>query len=55
MVIDKIKDGSVGTVWRGVNSAKKQFALKQIALKNARDSSNLRQFEKEANLTKTST
>jgi serine/threonine protein kinase len=52
MVIDKIKDGSVGTVWRGVNSAKKQFALKQIALKNANDSSKLRQFEKEANLTR---
>lgn len=52
MVIDKIKDGSVGTVWRGVNSAKKTFALKQIALKNANDSGKLRQFEKEANLTK---
>jgi serine/threonine protein kinase len=52
VIIDKIKDGSVGTVWRGVNSAKKQFALKQIAMKNARDSSNLRQFEKEANLTR---
>ena len=52
MVIDKIKDGTVGTVWRGVNSAKKQFALKQIALKNANDSSKMRAFEKEANLTK---
>ena len=52
MVIDKIKDGSVGTVWKGVNSAKKPFALKQIALKNANDSGKLRQFEKEANLTK---
>lgn len=52
MVIDKIKDGSVGTVWRGVNSAKKQFALKQIALKNANDSSKLRQFMKEASLTR---
>src|SRR4051812_17385043 len=52
MVIDKIKDGSVGTVWRGVNSAKKTFALKQIALKGANDSSKMRAFEKEANLTK---
>jgi eukaryotic-like serine/threonine-protein kinase len=52
MVIDKIKDGSVGTVWRGVNSQKKTFALKQIALKNANDSSKMRAFEKEANLTK---
>ena len=52
MVIDKIKDGSVGTVWRGVNSAKKTFALKQIALKNANDSGKARQFEKEANLTR---
>jgi len=52
MVIDKIKDGSVGTVWRGVNSAKKTYALKQIALKNASDSSKMRAFEKEANLTK---
>ena len=38
MVIDKIKDGSVGTVWKAVNSAKKHFALKQIALKGANDS-----------------
>jgi serine/threonine-protein kinase len=52
LVIDKIKDGSVGTVWRGVNSAKKEFALKQIALKKANDSTQLRLFEKEANLTK---
>ena len=52
MVIDKIKDGSVGTVWKGVNSQKKTFALKQIALKNANDSSKMRAFEKEANLTK---
>jgi len=52
MVIDKIKDGSVGTVWKGVNSAKKPFALKQIALKNANDSGKLRAFEKEATLTK---
>jgi len=52
MVIDKIKDGSVGVVWRGVNSQKKTFALKQIALKNANDSSKMRAFEKEANLTK---
>jgi len=52
LVIDKIKDGSVGTVWRGVNSAKKEFALKQIALKKANDSGLLRQFEKEAILTK---
>ena len=52
LVIDKINDGSVGTVWRGVNSAKKEFALKQIALKKANDSGLLRQFEKEAILTK---
>ena len=42
MVIDKIKDGRVGTVWRGVNSAKKQIAPKQIALKNTHDSSKMR-------------
>lgn len=52
LIIDKIKDGSVGTVWRGVNSAKKEFALKQIALKGANDSSKLKAFEKEATLTR---
>ena len=52
LVVDKIKDGSVGTVWRGINPAKKEFALKQISAKKARDPGQIRLFEKEASLTK---
>lgn len=50
LFIDKIKDGTVGTVWKAVDRAQQVFAIKQIALKNANDSSKLRQFEKEAQL-----
>jgi eukaryotic-like serine/threonine-protein kinase len=52
LVQDKIKDGSVGTVWRATNSRDQVFALKQIALPNAQSGTKLRQFKKEATLTK---
>jgi serine/threonine protein kinase len=52
LVQEKIKDGSVGTVWRATNSRGQDFALKQIALDNAKVGSKLRQFKKEATLTK---
>ena len=51
LVQDKIKDGSVGTVWRATNSRGQDFALKQISLPNARVGAKLRQFKKEATLT----
>jgi len=51
LVQDKIKDGSVGTVWRATNSRDQVFALKQIALDNARVAAKVRQFKKEATLT----
>jgi serine/threonine protein kinase len=52
LVQDKIKDGSVGSVWRATDKKQNVFALKQIATINARDGGKLRQFKKEATLTK---
>src|SRR5437667_1425678 len=51
LVQDKIKDGSVGTVWRATNSRDQVFALKQIAAEHAARSAKVRQFKKEATLT----
>jgi eukaryotic-like serine/threonine-protein kinase len=50
-VQSKIKEGSVGVVWRVVNSKQQVFALKQMSAKNAADSDKVKQFEKEASLT----
>jgi serine/threonine protein kinase len=47
----KIKEGSVGTVWRVLNSKQQVFALKQMSAKNAADGDKVKQFEKEASLT----
>jgi len=52
LVQDKIKDGTVGTVWRATDTRGNTFALKQISLPNARNGGKLRQFKKEATLTK---
>ncbi|MBI2899341.1 MAG: serine/threonine protein kinase [Planctomycetes bacterium] len=49
-IVDKIKDGSVGTVWRAINSKNQVFALKQISEKNAARSDKVKQFKKEASL-----
>jgi serine/threonine protein kinase len=51
LIQDKIKEGSVGTVWRAVNSKQQTFALKQMSAQNAADADKVRQFEKEASLT----
>jgi serine/threonine-protein kinase len=51
LVHDKIKEGSVGTVWRVTNSKQQVFALKQMSEKNAADADKVRQFEKEASIT----
>ena len=52
LVQDKIKDGSVGTVWRATNSRDQVFALKQIAPLHAQSGTKVRQFKKEATLTR---
>jgi len=52
LVQDKIKEGTVGSVWRATDKKEKVFALKQISSANARDGGKLRQFKKEATLTK---
>jgi len=51
LILEKIKEGSVGTVWRAVNSKQQVFAIKQMSAKNAADSDKVKQFEKEASLT----
>ncbi len=51
-IVEKIKDGSVGTVWRTTNNRGHIFALKQISAENAKQSRKVRQFKKEATLTK---
>ncbi len=51
-VIDKIKDGSVGTVWRATNTKNHVFALKQISDRICTDAGKVRQFRNEALLTK---
>lgn len=48
---DKIKEGSVGVVWRAVNSKQQVFAIKQMSAKNAADGDKVKQFTKEASLT----
>jgi serine/threonine protein kinase len=52
LVIEKIKEGSVGPVWRVTDSKDQVYALKQMSEKNAADPDKVRQFEKEATLTK---
>lgn len=51
-IAEKIKDGSVGTVWKAVNSRNEVFALKQLSGKNAGLSRKRRQFKREAVLTR---
>ena len=50
-VLDKIKDGSVGTVWRARTPRHKVVALKQLSAKNSKLSRKLKQFKREATLT----
>jgi serine/threonine protein kinase len=52
LVIEKIKEGSVGPVWRVTDSKHQVYALKQMSEMNAADPEKVRQFQKEAMLTK---
>jgi len=51
LVIEKIKEGSVGPVWRVTNSRQQVFAIKQMSEANAADPEKVKRFEKEATLT----
>ena len=51
-IVEKIKDGSVGTIWKAVDRYDRDVALKQISEKNARRPAKLRQFAREALLTR---
>ena len=50
-IIEKIKEGSVGTVWLARNSRDQEFALKQISERNATQGRKLRAFQREASIT----
>ncbi len=50
-IVEKIKDGSVGTVWKATNNKGQIFALKQLSQKNAARPDKVHQFKKEATLT----
>ena len=50
-IVEKIKDGSVGTVWKATNNKGQVFALKQLSPKNAARPEKIHQFKKEATLT----
>ena len=49
-VVDKIKTGSVGTVWKVANSRNHVFALKLISEKNAARPHKVKLFKKEARI-----
>jgi serine/threonine-protein kinase len=50
-IVEKIKDGSVGTVWKALNSRNQACALKILAEKHLAHPERVRQFRKEALLT----
>jgi serine/threonine protein kinase len=50
-IVDRIKDGSVGTVWRARNRLGEYVALKQISERNAQLARKRRRFRHEALLT----
>ncbi len=49
-IIDKIKDGSVGTVYKGRNSFNEDVAIKVLAARYARDSKKLKDFRNEVKI-----
>lgn len=53
LIHEKVKDGSVGTVWRATNGSNREFALKQLAPQHARNAKKRREFRREATLTRT--
>jgi serine/threonine protein kinase len=52
LVLGKIKEGSVGPVWRVSNSRNQVFAIKQMSARTAADSAQVKRFDREAALTK---
>lgn len=48
---EKIRDGSVGTVWRATDSRQQVVAIKQMSAAAAADPDKVKAFEKEASLT----
>lgn len=50
-VLDKVKDGSVGTVWRAQDSRGRIVALKQLAAKHGAVACKVQAFEREARIT----
>ncbi len=52
LVLGKIKEGSVGPVWRVSNSRNQVFAIKQMSARAAADPAQVRRFDREADLTK---
>jgi serine/threonine-protein kinase len=50
-IVGKIKDGSVGSVWKALSPKGQTVALKQISAANGAISEKVRQFRKEATLT----
>ena len=48
---EKIRDGSVGTVWRATDSKQQVVAIKQMSPAAAADPDKVKAFEKEASLT----
>jgi len=50
-IVEKIKDGSVGTVWKAQSPKGQTVALKQISAKNGKIPDKVKQFKKEATLT----
>jgi serine/threonine-protein kinase len=51
-ITEKIRDGSVGTVWKAHNPKGELVAVKQISAKNARVPHKLKEFAREAALTR---
>jgi len=51
-ITEKIRDGSVGTVWKARNPKGELVAIKQISAKNARVPHKLKEFAREAALTR---
>jgi len=51
LVIEKIKEGSIGPVWRVRDSRQNTLAVKQMSAANAADPDKVKRFEKEATLT----
>ena len=47
---DKIRDGTVGTVWRATDSRQKTVAIKQMSPASAANADKVRQFDRESSI-----